>query len=111
MRNKFDSFKPRNIRAILLGGTMLRMNDVLVDLDKQRMIHCTINLPNENSVSANGVECRVLELPMTLADDGVVEISHHTLVHKLNNKHYRKVDYEELELELSLRNIKCAMYL
>lgn len=111
MRNKFDKFKPRNIRAVQSGGTLLRMNDILVDLEKQRMIYCSINLSDEYSVSAEGVECRILELPMTIAEDGVVEISHQTLVHKLNSGHYKKCDYEHLELEMSLRNIKCAMYL
>lgn len=111
MRNKFDKFKPRNIRAVQSGGTLLRMNNILVDLDKQRMIYCSINLSEEHATSADGVDCRVLELPMTLCDDGFVEISHHTLTHKLNSGHYKKCDYEQLELELSLRNIKSAIYL
>lgn len=111
MRNKFDKFKPRNIRAVQASGTVLRMNDILVDIDKQRMIYCSINLSDEKSASADGVDCKVLELPMTLCEDGVVEISHQTLTHKLNSGHYKNCDYEQLELEMSLRNIKCAMYL
>ena len=110
-RSKFNNFNPRNIRALQSGGTVLRMNNILVDIDKQRMIYCSINLINENSVNADGVECCVLELPMTLCEDGVVEISHQTLTHKLNSNHYKKCDYEQLELELSLRNIKVGIYL
>ena len=111
MRNKFDNFTLRNIRALQSGGTILRMNNMLVDIDKQRMIYCSINLSDEHSISADGVECKVLELPMTLCEDGVVEISHQTLTHKLNSGHYKKCDYEQLELEMSLRNIKYTIYL
>jgi len=111
LRNKFDNFTLRNVRAIQAGGTVLRMNNVLVDVNKQRMIYCSINLPDEHATSADSVECKVLELPMTLADDGVVEISHHTLTHKLNSGHYKKCDYEQLGLEMTLRNIKHTIYL
>ena len=50
-------------------------------------------------------------LETTLCEDGFVEISHQTLVHKLNSNHYKKCDYEQLGLEMTLRNIKHTIYL
>lgn len=96
--NKFSNFTICNVYAKLNRAGYIRYDKMLVDKDAGKLIYCRYDLPDNKSASSTGVSCFVLELPMTDLDGGV-EVCHSSLVHKLNSKHYKKVNYEDLILE------------
>jgi len=99
MTNKFIGYTLKNVYAYTSAGNYFKMDDILVNVDKQKLIYCNYILSNPKDTTTGGVCCKVLDIPMTTLENGSVEISYHTLVHKLNNKHYKKCDYDDLCLE------------
>lgn len=97
MTNKFRNFKLMLVYGDDNGRT-IRLGNLLVDTDKQKLIRCSYQLQSPKDVTATGVFCAVLDIPMKI-EDGVVYVNYHTLVHKLNSGHHKKVDYDDLCLE------------
>jgi hypothetical protein len=101
MTNKFTGFTLKNVYAYTSAGHYFKMDNVLVNVDKQKLIYCNYELVTPKDTNTSGVSCKILDIPMTVLENGAVEISHHTLVHKLNSGHYRKVDYDDVVLEFN----------
>jgi hypothetical protein len=107
---KFQNFKLKTVYAYTSAGNYRKYENMLVDIDKQKLIYCSYRLSTPKDTSSSGVDCYILDIPMTVMDGGV-EVSYSSLVHKLNSNHYRKVNYEELDLELTLKGVKIGVYL
>ena len=107
---KFQNFKLKTVYAYTSAGNYRKYENMLVDIDKQKLIYCSYRLSTPKDTSSSGVDCCILDIPMTVMDGGV-EVSYHTMIHKINSGHYKKADYDALDLEMALRNIEVGIYL
>ncbi|QCQ61926.1 hypothetical protein Barba19A_gp086 [Rheinheimera phage vB_RspM_Barba19A] len=98
MSNKFKDFKLKTVYAYTSAGNYRKYENVLVDIDRQKLIYCSYRLSTPKDTKAIGVDCYILDIPMTIMDGGV-EASYHTMVHKINSGHYKKADYDDIVLE------------
>lgn len=99
MTNKFTGFTLKNVYAYTSAGHYFKMYNILVNVDKQKLIHCNYELVTPKDTNVSGVSCKILDIPMTVLENGAVEVSYHSLVHKLNSGHWKKVDYDDIVLE------------
>ena len=97
---KFSDYKITTVYAYTSTGNYVKLERVLVDVNRQKLIHCSYSLKSSKDISSDGVDCYVLDIPMTQLESGI-EISHTSLIHKLNSKHYKSVQYEDIVLEHS----------
>lgn len=101
MTRKYDNFRVTTVYSFSDSATR-KMENVLVDTDAKRLIYCTYDLPTPKSVSSTGVTCRIVEMPMKVAKDGI-EIDHNMFIHKINNGHYKRADYNEICMQLAIK--------
>jgi hypothetical protein len=99
--NKFTGFTLKSVYAYTSAGHYFKMDNVLVNVDKQKLIYCNYELSKPKDVTSSGVSCKILDIPMVVLENGAVEISHHTLLHKLNSGHHKKCDYDDIVLEFN----------
>lgn len=97
---KFANFKLTTIYAYTSAGNYVKLERMLVDAEKNKLIFCRYILDNAKAVETDSVECLVLEMPMTQMDGGV-EVSYSSMVHKLNSGHCKKVQYNDIVLEFN----------
>lgn len=95
---KFSNYTITTVYAYTSAGNYIKMEKMLVDIEKNKLIFCRYILDNAKSTESSSVECLVLDIPMVQLDGGV-EISYNSLIHKLHSGYYRKVQYDELVLE------------
>lgn len=100
MPNKFTNFTLSTVYAKTVHGIYIKYEKMLVDKCGERLIYCTYSLNSPKDTSCHSIDCYVLQLPMTILEGGV-EVNHESMVHKINSKHYKKVDYDELTLEFN----------
>lgn len=105
MKNQFINYTLRTIYARTPSG-YVRMDKMLVDLTNQQFIKCTYSLSDPKDVSASGVDCRIVKTPMTLLENGSVEVDYNDVITKLNRKNCKKVEYQDLAVAFDIDNVK-----
>ena len=106
---KFKNFRLGTVYAYTDSGYCIKYEKVLVDPENNKLIDCSYSLKHPKGTETDGVDCRLMDIPMKIIDTNTVEVSHHTLIHKYNSGHYKKVKYEDLVLELGHLNFAVHM--
>lgn len=98
---KFSNYTITTVYANYNDSGNVKYTNMLVDKTNQRLIYPTYRLSTPKDTTSTDVDCYLLELPMVINEDGSVQVSYQTMTHKINTKHYKKADYNDLTLEFS----------
>lgn len=98
---KFQNYQLCTVYANYSDSGNVKYTNILVDKINQRLIYPTYRLSTPKDTTATGVDCYVMELPMVINEDGSVQVSYQTMTHKINARHYKRVDYEDVIKEFN----------